>query len=146
METILLKDDIVLFQNEDVIVTKWDVLKPRQDFQKGISCYFIKDGYKISRFMDKNNHIVYHYCDIIETEYSENTYTFIDLLADVIIYEDGIVKVVDIAEIAEALQKGILSIDLAEKALYKLDALLHIIYNGSWKQKTEKYFEMGLKK
>ena len=139
METILLKDDVVLFQDEDVIVTKWHVIKPREDFEKGISCYFIKEGYKISRFINKNDRIVYHYCDIIETEQKENTYIF----TDVIIYEDGFVKVVDIAEIADALKQGILSVELAQKALYQLDNLLFIIYNGTWKQKTEKYFEMG---
>ncbi len=148
METILLKDDNIVFQNEDVIVTKWNALKPREDFSKGISCYFLKEGYKISRFINKNDNIVYHYCDIIETEYivQNNTYIFIDLLADVLIYENGFIKVVDIAEIAEALEKNILSLDLAQKALYRLDALLTIIYNGTWKQKTELYFEMGLKK
>ncbi len=147
METILLKDDNIVFQNEDVIVTKWNALKPREDFSKGISCYFLKEGYKISRFINKNDNIVYHYCDIIETEYivQNNTYIFIDLLADVLIYENGFIKVVDIAEIAEALEKNILSLDLAKKALYRLDALLTIIYNGTWKQKTELYFEMGLK-
>ena len=145
METILLKDDNIVFQNEDVIVTKWNALKPREDFSKGISCYFLKEGYKISRFINKNDNIVYHYCDIIETEYivQNNTYIFIDLLADVLIYENGFIKVV---EIAEALEKNILSLDLAKKALYRLDALLTIIYNGTWKQKTELYFEMGLKK
>lgn len=148
METILLKDDIILFQDEDVIVTKWNVLRPRNDFKRGISCYFLKEGYKISRFMDKNDNIVYHYCDIIETEYipEKNTYIFTDLLADVLIYENGVVKVVDIAEIAEALEKNILSVALAAKALYRLDALLSIIYNGTWKQKVEIYFEMRTKK
>ena len=142
METILLKDDNIVFQNEDVIVTKWNALKPREDFSKGISCYFLKEGYKISRFINKNDNIVYHYCDIIETEYivQNNTYIFIDLLADVLIYENGFIKVVDIAEIAEALEKNILSLDLAKKALYRLDALLTIIYNGTWKQNTIPFF------
>ncbi len=143
METILLKDDIVVFQNENVIVTKWHVIKPREDFEKGISCYFLKEGYKISRFINKNDKIIYHYCDIIETEQVENTYTFVDLLADVIIYENGLIKVVDIAEIAQALKEELLSLELAQKALCRLDSLLSIVYDGTWKQKTEKYFEMG---
>ena len=138
METILLKDDVVLFQDETVIVTKWNVLKPREDF---------KEGYKISCFINKYDKIIYYYCDIIETEFiaEQNSYIFTDLLADVLIYENGLVKVVDVGEIAEALEKGILSITLAKKALYRLDTLLCMIYDGTWKQKTEKYFEMGLK-
>ncbi len=143
METVLLKDDSIVFQDENVIVTKWHTIKPREDFEKGISCYFLRDGYKISRFINKNDKIIYLYCDIIETEQVENTYIFVDLLADVIIYEDGLIKVVDIAEIAQALKEKLLSVELAQKALYRLDNLLSIVYNGTWKQKTEKYFEMG---
>ncbi len=148
MEKVLLKDDEILLCNEEMIVTKWNVLKPREDFQRGISCYFLKEGYKISRFFDKEDKMVYDYCDIIETEFIEqnNTYIFTDLLADVLIYENGFVKVVDLAEIAQALEQGLLSLDLAKKALYRLDSLLAMIYAGNLKQKVEPYFEMGLTK
>ena len=44
-------------------------------------------------------------------EYTEETDTYIvtDLLADVIVYPDGFVKVVDLDELGEALEKGLLS-------------------------------------
>ena len=64
-ESVLLKDDRIVHMEDGLIVTHWDVLKPRKDFQKGISCYFLKEGYKISRFMDKDGNLVYFYCDII---------------------------------------------------------------------------------
>ena len=35
METVLLKDDSIVFQDENVIVTKWHTIKPREDFEKG---------------------------------------------------------------------------------------------------------------
>lgn len=128
-ETVLLKDDEILLLNSDVIVTRWNVLRPRKDFTNGYSCYFLNKGYKVSKFQDNNNKLLYYYCDIIDTEYdiNKNTYIFTDLLADIIIYEDGRVKVVDIGEIPEAMEKGLLQIDMLKKLLIRLDDLLNII-------------------
>lgn len=131
-EIVYLKDDIILYQGEDVMVTKWDVLHPKAKFSHGISCYYMDKGWKISKFLNENNELVYYYCDIIDTTYNqeENFYVFTDLLADVIIYEDGFVKVVDLGEIAEALEEGIITDREAKLALSRLDALLEVIYGG----------------
>ena len=51
-------------------------------------------------------------------------------MADVIIYEDGFVKVVDLGEIAEALEEGIITDREAKLSLSRLDALLEVIYGG----------------
>lgn len=130
-EIIFLKDDIILHSDEDKIVTKWNVLKPRGDFACGLSCYYLKKGYKISKFMDENGNLVYFYCDIIDIYFDKNekSYIFADLLADVIVYKDGNVKVVDLAEIAEALDKNLITLELAKKALRILDELLNTIYD-----------------
>ena len=136
-EKILLKDDMVVSFSDDAIITKWNVLTKRHDFTHGISCYYMKEGFKVSKFLDDNNNIVYWYCDIIETEKDGNIYTFNDLLADVIIYNDGRVEVVDVDEIGEALIKNLLPKELIAKALYRLDKLLKIIYSGEF----EKYQE-----
>lgn len=143
-ELILLKDDEILYLDEDVLVTKWRVLRPRKDFEKGYSCYFLKRGFKVSRFLNKNGHLVYYYCDIIQTDYDkgENAYTFTDLLADVIIYPSGFVRVVDLEEIPLALDKGLLSIDMMKAALIQLDQLLKIIYSNQLKELAGKYMEM----
>jgi len=144
-ESVPLKDDKIVHMEDGLIVTHWDVLKPRKDFQKGISCYFVKEGYKISRFMDKDGNLVYFYCDIIDTEYDdkEDTYIFTDLLADVLIYPDGKVKVVDIGEIAEAMEKGIIDDEIVKKALVRLDKLLGIIYTpDGLRNAVGKYMDM----
>ncbi len=144
-ESVPLKDDKIVHMEDGLIVTHWDVLKPRKDFQKGISCYFLEEGYKISRFMDKAGNLVYFYCDIIDTEYDdkEDTYIFTDLLADVLIYPDGKVKVVDIGEIAEAMEKGIIDDALVKKALVRLDKLLGIIYTpDGLRNAVGKYMDM----
>lgn len=131
-EVVHLKDDIITYQSENIMVTKWDVLHPKAKFSHGVSCYYMDKGWKISKFLNKNDELVYYYCDIIDTTYNqeENFYVFTDLLADVIIYEDGFVKVVDLGEIAEALEEGIITDREAKLALSRLDALLEVIYGG----------------
>ena len=133
-ECIPLKDDVILFQNEDIIITKWHAIKPKKDLHHGYSCYFLKDGYKISKFYKEDNSLMYWYCDIIKYSYSKDndTYIFTDLLADVLIYPDGFVKVVDIDEIAEALSAGKITAEDVSQALYSLDKLLKIIYNNEF--------------
>ena len=133
-EKILLKVDKVVSVSDDAIVTKWEVLTKRHDFTHGMSCYYIKEGFKVSKFLDDNNNIVYWYCDIIETEKDGDTYTFNDLLADVIIRNDGRVEVVDVDEIGRALEEHILPTELITKALYRLDKLLRIIYSGDFEK------------
>lgn len=131
-ETVYLKDDIILYHENRVMVTKWDVLHPKAKFSHGVSCYFMEQGWKVSKFLNEKNELVYYYCDIIDTTYNEeeNFYIFTDLLADVIIYADGFVKVVDLGEIAEALEKGIITDREAKLSLSRLDALLEVIYSG----------------
>lgn len=133
-EKILLKDDIILSTEENIIVTKWRVLKPRKDFTNGYSCYFIQEGFKVSKFFNDDNTCVYIYCDIIETEFfeDENAFVFNDLLIDVIIYENNFVKVVDIAEVAKALDENIITLSQAKDTLLKTDKLLDLIYNSKF--------------
>ena len=142
-EIIYLKDDKILYKDDNKIVTEWNVLKPRNDFAKGISCYFINEGYKISKFMDINNNLVYYYCDIIEVEYNknENSYIFNDLLVDVIIFPDGKVEVVDINEIVDALDNNVISYEIAKIALRKLDNLLTLVYSDKLFDLVEVYFD-----
>lgn len=132
-EIIHLKDDEILLQNEDVLVTKWKVLKPKKEFDNGYSCYFLKEGYKVSKFMQQDR-LIYHYCDIIETEYQEetNAYVFTDLLVDVIVREDGKSEILDMTELADALAEGVITKEIAEKALRQLDCLLQMIYKGEF--------------
>lgn len=131
-EIVILKDDEILYRDASVIVTQWKVLRPKPNFSHGSSCYYLEKGWKISKFFNEKNELVYYYCDIIDTEYreAENAYIFTDLLADVIVEADGFVKVVDLAEIADALEEGILSEREARLGLRRLDALLEVIYSG----------------
>lgn len=138
-ETIELKDDRIIMFKNGILITKWDVLKPRQDINNGISAYFIKDGIKVSKIFDTNGCLVYWYCDIIETIHNENsnTFTFNDLLIDILVYPDGHVEVVDMGEFADAMENGMLSNSTIATALRNADALLKTIYSGNFSKYTD---------
>ncbi|MGN0136875.1 DUF402 domain-containing protein [Anaerotignum sp.] len=131
-EIVYLKDDVITYQDDAVMVTKWNVLHPKEKFSHGISCYYLEKGWKISKFLNKKDELVYYYCDIIDTAYDElkDSYLFTDLLADIIISPNGTVKVVDLAEIADVLEAGIITEKEVKLALRRLDELLGVIYNG----------------
>ena len=131
-ECICLNNDNIIVQNNTQIITIWKTLHPKTEFAKGISYYVIDKGWKISKFYSEQDELVYIYCDIIDTFYDENTdsYTFTDLLADVIVENNGDVKVIDLDELATALKSDIISSHMIVTALNRLDALLKIIYNG----------------
>ena len=145
-ECILLKDDVILEVTDDIIVTSWKTLKPRRDFHHGYSCYYLKLGYKISKFYREDNTLLYWYCDIVNYDYKEedNSLIVTDLLADVVIYPDGYIKVLDIDELAIALEKKLCSHAIVTQALRKLDGLLNIIYDDKFETlsaKIEKWIE-----
>ena len=126
--------DPILYRDEEIIVTAWNTLKPRKDIHHGRSCYYLRKGIKVSRFYDAGGSLLYWYCDIVNYDYNadNDTYIITDLLADVIVYPDGFVKVVDIDELAAARESGLLSEDMLKKALLTLNHLLQIIYDGGF--------------
>lgn len=143
-ECILLKDDRVLYRDEQIIVTGWNSLKPRKDLHHGFSCYYLTEGIKVSRFYREDGSLLYWYCDIVDYEYTEenDTYIVTDLLADVIIYPNGFVKVVDLDELVTARESGILSEAMMHRALLRVNHLLQIIYAGDFpklQKPTERY-------
>ena len=143
-ECVALKNDEILYFDDEIIVTKWNALKPKPDLHHGYSCYFHKYGIKVSKFLLEDDSLLYWYCDIVEEAYDEasNSYTFTDLLADVVIYPDGSVKVIDLDEIAEAIEKKLLSEGEICNALRTLNSFLTQIYTGEfdyYKSKIEQF-------
>lgn len=133
-EKILLKDDVILECNDEFIVTKWNTLKPRDDFHHGYSIYYLKEGFKVSKFCKADGSLKYWYCDIVDYSYDESTNELVatDLLVDVIIYPDGGSRVVDVNELVDALNENLISLDTLKNSLLKLDKLLSIIYSGQF--------------
>ncbi len=133
-ECILLGDDIILQADQEVILTKWNTIRPKKTLDHGYSCYFMERGYKVSKFYDHQDRLISWYCDIIEYQYdkSENSYTFTDLLVDVIVYPDGSVRVVDLDELADAARDHLITGEQLQYALRKTDKLLSVIYRGAF--------------
>ena len=133
-ECILLKDDVLVHRSEEVLITTWKTLNPKTSFSHGCSCYFIKEGFKVSKFLRPDNSLLYYYCDIVEFEENtaEASLIVTDLLADVILYPDGTHKVVDLDELADAYEQGLITASQLTRSLRQLNKLLEIIQNGQF--------------
>ena len=145
-ECILLKDDVIVKQTEDLVITSWKTLNPKIAFSHGCSCYFLKEGFKISKFYRQDGSLLYWYCDIVEYALDEQTHTLIatDLLADVIVYPDGRTKVVDLDELAQAFEDGLLTGGQLSAALRQLNHLLTFIYKDKFDQLQIQLESLGL--
>ena len=141
-ECLLLENDKILYHDREVIVTKWDTIRPKKTLHHGYSCYFLERGFKVSKFYDHENNLISWYCDIIDHTYDRetNTYVVTDLLVDVIVYPDGFVRVVDLDELADAARDSLISAEQMQLALRRTDKLLSLIYKGAF-EKLKQYIE-----
>ena len=141
-ENVCLRNDTIIYYDQSVLITKWTALRPRSDFDNGISCYLIDKGIKISKFfLDKR--LIYHYIDIIEAQISPDSYeiVFNDLLIDVVVENSGFVKVLDLGQVPVALEQGLITREQAMSALKISSWLLDIIYKGNFDDLLQ-YFDM----
>ena len=146
-ETVDISNDEILFRDGELLITKWNAIKPRADISGGISYTFLKEGIKISRFYDGNNKFAYWYCDIIDVKYDSavDQYTFVDLLLDVKLMPDGKMMVLDADELAMALEQGLITQEQACSSLKKMDSILQNVYKNNFPPPVcldEKYWEM----
>ena len=145
-ECLLLKDDKIVRHDDEVIVTTWNTLNPKTEFSHGVSCYYLKQGIKVSKFYRHDDSLLYWYCDIVDYEFNEaeNSLTVTDLLADVVIFPDGHMKVVDLDEMADALDNGSITPELLSKALRRLHDLLTLIYRDKFERLQTPLEQLGL--
>ncbi len=131
-ECIRLDSDEILLRTERLLVTRWKTIRPKKELSHGASCYLLDKGWKISRFLNHSGELICWYCDIIDYTWDAetDTYIFTDLLADVLLYPSGEVRVVDLDEVAQALEEGLLAPAQACLCMRRLDALLREIYAG----------------
>ena len=74
----------------------------------------------------------------------EQSLTVTDLLADVIIYPNGIHKVVDLEELADAQEQALISSSQLNRSLRQLDKLLNIIQKGDFPKLLTQMESLGL--
>ncbi len=138
-ECVKLKDDVILYMDKDVLLTKWQTLKPRSDFHHGYSLYMLGEGIKVSKFLREDDSLYYWYCDIVE--YSEdkedNSMTVTDLLVDITIDEDGRIDVLDVDELSEAYERGLITDEQFHRSVKRLGNLLNTIHEGSFERFTD---------
>ena len=145
-ECIFLKDDIIIHKDDEHIITKWQTLNPKITFARGVSCYFLKEGYKISKIYRHDDTLLYWYCDIAQFDFDRSlgTFTMTDLLADVIVYPDGRCKVVDLDELSKAHESGMISDEQLHASLNQLNNLLTYIYKDKFDQLQAIIENLGL--
>lgn len=141
-EIIDISKDKVEHVNDELLVTSWLPIHPRNDVAFGISYAYLKKGWKISKFYDKDKNFLYWYCDIIDAKIKDEEYTLIDLLVDVKVYPDGKYEILDEEELDEALKQKLITKEQKEEALNKLNALLEIIKHGEFPPKECKELEI----
>ncbi|MCR5676018.1 MAG: DUF402 domain-containing protein [Lachnospiraceae bacterium] len=129
-ECVLLKDDQILFHDDTVIVTGWKALHPKPDLSCGFSCYYLHEGCKISKFCREDHSLIYWYCDIVDygPGVRDGELVVTDLLADVIVRPDGTLRVVDLDELADAFDRGLIDRKQLTTSLNSLSRLLDRIY------------------
>lgn len=146
MECIPLKDDIIIAQNDEFLATSWISLHPKQDFSHGCSCYFLREGIKVSKIYRADDTLLYWYCDIVDYAFDpgDSSLTVTDLLADVILYPEGRMEVVDLDELAEALERGLITKEQMTSCLRSLNHLLTLIYRDKFCRLQAPFHQLGL--
>ena len=131
-ETIALTKDIILKLEDNLLITSWKTLNPKTDFAGGVSAFFLDKGWKVSKIMDCEGNLKYWYCDIIDCiiDDAANSFTYEDLLFDVVVSPTGNLKVLDCDEAAEAREKGLITEEQLLKGLRSMNELLYTIYHG----------------
>ena len=166
-ELTFLKDDEIIAYNDDLIATRWNSLKPRSDFARGMSTYYRKKGIKISKIIDKDGNFLHWYCDIV-TECGEEALdvdnrcklrngadefllsggmpgvrpiVYQDLLIDIIVNPNGLIEVADLDELADARKEGLITSEMTDKALYTTKNYLRLLYDryGKMDCRDEKF-------
>ena len=145
-EVTLLKDDVIVLPDDEVIITTWNTLNPKTEFSRGCSCYFLKDGLKVSKMYRSDNTLLRWYIDIVEIsiDNTKEALTATDLLADVVIYPDGRMKLVDLDELAEALEKNLITKEQMVNCLRSLNHLLTLVYRDKFDRLQSHLDSLGL--
>lgn len=143
-ETVDISGDRILFRDEELLVTEWKPIHPRKDIIGGASCAFLKEGMKVSRFIGADGKLRYWYVDIIDVQYDcdTDTYRLVDLLADVRIWPDARVEVVDLDELADALESKLITVSQAAQSLRTLDILLRAVDSGEMPRRAQEAIDL----
>ena len=132
-EEVNISGDKILYLDDDLLVTSWVPIKPRDDMARGVSFWFLKKGWKISKLYDLEGKFIHYYCDICRYEVEPGKkYRMIDLLADVIVEQSMTYKVVDMEELVGMLEDHTLPPKEFMISIKNLTTLLEAINSGEF--------------
>lgn len=145
-ECIPLESDIIVSQDDETLVTRWNTLHPKASFSHGCSCFFLNEGIKVSKLYRSDNTLLHWYCDIVEYTWGpqEGVLTYTDLLADVVVHPEGSVKVLDLDELAEAVERNLLTKEQTTSCLRSLHHLLTLVYREKFDRLQAPLEKLGL--
>ena len=141
-EIITLNHDTIYYVSDELIVSGWKAIRLRPDISGGFSAYYPKLGIKTSKLFDGNGDLLYWYNDISELAFNGNDINFTDLLIDLIVFPDNSIKILDLDEFAEAIEKNYITKEQEIKALNSFHTLLDYIYNNDYSNLQEPIKEL----
>lgn len=135
-ETNLLKEDVMIYRDNELLVVRWDTINRNKVFAKGISFYFPEEKIKVSALFDKDGGLVKYYCEVVEADYNKDSdkYVFRDLIVDVDLYEDGTYEELDEDQLKIALEDDeneIITPEKSREILRVKDNIIRKIHEGN---------------
>ena len=104
-EIISLTNDTIYYVSDELIVTGWRAIRTRPDISGGC---------------------------ISELSFVGKNINFTDLLIDLVVYPDNSIRILDLDEFAEAVEKNYITKEQEVRALNSFHALLDYIYNDEY--------------
>lgn len=132
-EEVNISGDEILYLDDDLLVTSWLPIKPREDISKGIAFWFLNKGYKITKLYDLEGKFIHYYCDICRYEVEKGkSYKMIDLLADIIVEPSMTYRVIDMDELIDMLENHSLPPKEFMISIKNLTSLIEVINKGEF--------------
>ena len=141
----------LLYEDEKVIVTSQKIKPSSPIVLNGetvlgdnfTAVWFVFTGlwYDIGKIYNLNNEWTGYYCDIMKpVKRSSDQFEIVDLFLDLWVSPDGSYEIQDEDEFENALEEGIISTQLAEKARNALDNLIGEVVSGKFPPEFVKNF------
>jgi uncharacterized protein len=120
-----LTGDTLLYQDQELQVTAWIAPEHHPNQVKyALTFTLFNQAIQIHSKHDAQGQRLYWYCDLLEVSQVAETWLLTDLILDVVVYPDYSTRVLDLAEMGEALEENGITplqaaqaLKLAEKVL-----------------------------
>ncbi|PIQ25588.1 hypothetical protein COW36_21330 [bacterium (Candidatus Blackallbacteria) CG17_big_fil_post_rev_8_21_14_2_50_48_46] len=113
-----LSGDTWLHQDEHLCVSYWHLPRTESDqVAHTLTLTIFDEAIQIHSKHNAAGERLYWYCDLLEVKRDEGGWHLTDLLLDVVVFPDGSTRMLDLGELAEALEEGGIHPQQAAQAL-----------------------------